>query len=126
MSGDRISARGLFDRVGGRERVRGILDRFYARLFDDVITGFHFAGHERAKIVDGQLAFLAWATGEDGELTVRHPKVAHEKVAPILRGHFDRRLVVLREQLETEGLGADDIDAWIGLEEAMRKHVQVR
>ena len=126
MSGSKVSARGLFDRVGGRERVRAILDRFYTRLFDDVITGFHFAGHERSKIVDGQLQFLAWATGADPELTVRHPKGAHVKVAPILRGHFDRRLVVLREVLAAEGLELSDIDAWIGLEEAMRKHVQAR
>ena len=116
----RQSARGLVERIGGRARLRAILDVFYQRLFDDVLVGFFFHGHDLARIVDGQCAFLLWAFGEEREYHGRHPSVAHRGLAPILRGHFDRRLQVLREVLEAEGLEPADIAAWLRVEESMR------
>ena len=100
-------AKGLIDRLGGVESVRALLDRFYRRLFDDVMVGFFFVGHDRAKIVDGQLQFLRWATGDRDDLPGRHPRSAHDELPPILGGHFDRRLVVLEEVLRAEGVDDD-------------------
>ena len=113
------SAKGLCDRLGGVESVRSILDRFYARLFDDVLVGFFFVGHDRAKIVDGQLQFLRWATGDRDDLPGRHPRTAHDELPPILGGHFDRRLVVLDEVLRDEGV-ADAAEGMSAAESSSR------
>jgi truncated hemoglobin YjbI len=117
---------GLVGRVGGVEGLRRILRRFYARLAADPMVGFFFAGRDLGAIVEGQLGFLLWALGEVPQLRVRHPRDAHGGLPPILRGHFDRRLVVLEETLREAGLGDDDIKAWLKIESALRKQVQAR
>jgi truncated hemoglobin YjbI len=116
--------KGIVARIGGPERLREILERFYAKLFEDPMVGFFFAGKSLDAIVAGQLGFLLWAFGAKPELESRHPREAHADLRPILRGHFDRRLVVLREVLTAEGLAPDDVDAWLRVEESMRPHVQ--
>ena len=116
--------RGLVTRVGGPERVRAILERFYARLAADPMVGFFFAGHDLGAIADGQLAFLMKATGLDPGRPFEHPRVAHRALPPILRGQFDRRLRILEDTLVDEGVDGDDIAAWLALEESMRKVVQ--
>jgi len=124
--GARPTARGLVARLGGVERLRVLLDRFYLRLYEDPMVGFFFAGKDRARIVDGQLGFLLKAFGETASFDGRHPSVAHLDLPPILRGQFDRRLVVLRSVLEEAGVPAADVDLWIRVEESMRRHVQRR
>ena len=39
-----------FDRAGGEATVRGVIDRFVDRMFDDFIIGFRFDGKDRARI----------------------------------------------------------------------------
>ena len=122
MTAGRVS--GLVGRIGGPERVREILHRFYTRLFQDPIVGFFFHGQDIHKIVDGQHAFLMRAFQETEEFTGRHPSVAHVDLPPIRRGQFDRRLLVLREVLLQEGLDPKDVEAWIKVEEGMRGLIQ--
>jgi truncated hemoglobin YjbI len=117
---------GLVERIGGAEALRAILRRFYARLYADPMVGFFFAGRDLGRIVDGQLAFLLWAFGAVPQLRAKHPRDAHGALPPILRGHFDRRLVILRETLEREGLAAEDVEAWLRVERSMRRQVQAR
>ena len=116
----------LVTRIGGPERLHEILTRFYERLAADVIVGFFFVGHDLGAIIDGQHAFLCWAFGAADELHARHPRDAHRSLVPILRGHFDRRMTILRECLEAEGLAAADIEAWLKVERSMRAVVQAR
>ena len=122
--GDHGPARGLVERIGGPARVRAILDVLYARLFADPWVGFFFAGRERDTIVAGQLAFLLKAFGHTDAFAGRHPSVAHDALPPIREGHFDRRLVVLREVLESEGLEPADVEAWLRVERGMRAAIQ--
>ncbi len=121
-----MATRGLVERIGGPARLRAILERFYGRLAADPMVGFFFAGRDLAAIVDGQQAFLVWAFGAEPDLRARHPRDAHGALPPILRGHFDRRLVILKETLLDEGLDRDDVAAWLKVERSMRKHVQAR
>ncbi len=120
----RRPARGLVARIGGGEQLREILERFYARLATDPMVGFFFAGRDLTAIVAGQQGFLLWAFGEVEELTVRPPREAHRDLPPILRGHFDRRLVILDEVLRESGLDAADREAWLRVERSMRRAVQ--
>lgn len=120
------AARGLVGRVGGIDGLRRILRRFYARLAADPMVGFFFAGRDLGAIVEGQLGFLMWAFGEVPQLRVRHPRDAHSGLPPILRGHFDRRLVVLEETLREAGLSDEDRNAWLKIESALRRQVQAK
>ena len=117
--------RGLVERIG-EERVRAILRRFYRRLREDALVGFFFAGRDLDDIADGQLAFLQRATGAAPHRPPRHPREAHRDLPPILRGHFDRRLLVLREVLEAEGVQAEDVEVWLRLEQSLRALIQSR
>ncbi len=117
-------SRGLLGRIGGVEALRRILRRFYARMAADPMVGFFFAGRDLGAIVEGQLGFLLWAFGEVPQLRVRHPKDAHGQLPPILRGHFDRRLVLLEETLREAGLSEEDVQAWIKIESALRRRIQ--
>jgi truncated hemoglobin YjbI len=114
----------MVERMGGPAAVRAILQRFYERLAQDPMVGFHFAGRDLEAIVDGQLAFLLKAFGVTAEFAGRHPSVAHGELAPILRGQFDRRLVVLAEVLEEAGLTEDERERWLAVERSMRSVVQ--
>ena len=116
-------ARGLIQRLGGAERVREILVRFYALLAEDVWVGFFFVGRDLDEIVDGQLRFLMRATGEKVESPARHPADAHRDLPPILSGHFDRRVHLLRQVLGGEGVAPVEIEAWVRIEESMRRVV---
>lgn len=116
----------MVERLGGPVAVRKILQRFYRALASDAIVGFHFAGRDLEAIVDGQLGFLLKAFGVTAEFAGRHPSVAHQGLAPILRGQFDRRLVLLGEVLEAAGLSADERALWLGVERSMRAVVQAR
>lgn len=117
--------RGLVSRLGGPERLRAILEVFYQRLLGDSLVGFFFAGRDLTKITAGQHAFLMRAFQETERFDGVHPSRAHVSLPPILRGHFDRRLVVLREVLEAEGVDPADIEAWLKVERGMRGVVQV-
>ena len=118
-----MSARGLVDRIGGPERLRAILDVFYARLVDDPIVGFFFFGKDLDEIAAGQWGFLMRAFGAAERFHGKNPLVAHVDLPPILAGHFDRRLVVLREVLEEEGVEEDDIEAWLKVENSCRNRL---
>ncbi len=123
---ERLPVRGLVERLGGEERLLEILRLFYARMAEDLIVGFFFAGHDLEQIVQGQHAFLLRATGTRDWFNGKHPSVAHRGLTPILRGHFDRRLVLLTEILEQEGVAPGDRDAWLRLESGFRAVVQAR
>lgn len=118
-----MSARGLVDRIGGPERLRAILEAFYARLARDPIVGFFFAGKDLGKIVDGQWGFLMRAFGAAERFGGKNPLIAHTELAPIKRGHFDRRITILRETLADEGVEPADIEAWVKVENGFRRRI---
>lgn len=110
--------------MGGRERLRAVLTRFYGELAADPMVGFFFAGRDLEAVIDGQYRFLLRAFGAEDRYHGRPPGQAHDALAPILRGHFDRRLRVLEQVLASEGLDPPDIAAWIRVEEGFRKLIQ--
>ena len=110
--------------MGGPAPVRALLADFYARMAVDPIVGFFFAGKDLAKIVDGQLQFLCKVSGEVDEYAGRHPAQAHMDLAPIRRGQFDRRLVLLRETLAEHRVDDADIAAWLQVERSLRRRIE--
>lgn len=110
--------------AGARAEIAGILREFYQRMSRDVLLGFFFDGHDLEAIARKQGEFILRAFGAEPSYTGKPPAQAHEALAPILRGHFDRRLVILEETLRAHGLPPEDIRVWIAFEDAFRDSVQ--
>ena len=79
-------------------RLRVVIEDFYSRLVDDVMIGFLFAGKDRARLIEKETEFTARLLGADVPYTGRAIKEAHAR-SPILGGHFERRLEILRQTL---------------------------
>ncbi len=110
----------LFQSIGSEQRLREILRRFYTVMSQDTMIGFFFAGRDLDSIADKQSEFLLRAMGERPTYSGKAPADAHSSLAPILPGHFDRRLRILEQVLSEEGLPAEDIRTWLAFENAFR------
>jgi truncated hemoglobin YjbI len=110
----------LYRQAGGEEGLTRILRDFYRRMSGDILIGFFFDGKDLDAIADQQRAFLMRAMGATPSYSGAPPAQAHDKLPPILAGHFDRRLRILEETLAAHGLSAPDIQTWITFESAFR------
>ena len=113
----------LYRNVGGEEALTRILREFYARMARDLMIGFFFAGFDTDQIADQQRAFLMRAMGATPSYAGKAPAQAHDKLPPILAGHFDRRLRILEETLRDHGVSAEDIRTWVSFESAFREQI---
>jgi truncated hemoglobin YjbI len=113
----------LYERIGGEENLTRILLDFYGRMARDVLIGFFFAGKDVDAIAMKQKSFLMRAFGVTQSYSGKPPAQAHENLAPILYGHFDRRIQILEETLRDHGLAVEDIRTWVGFENAFREQI---
>ena len=114
----------IYAKIGGEKGLRRIVSDFYEKVSQDVLIGFFFTGRDLVHIADMQSQFLMKAMGAVEQYSGRLPAQAHEQLPPILRGHFDRRLVILRETLRDHGLSESDIQVWIDFENAFRSVIE--
>ncbi|MEN9722692.1 MAG: hypothetical protein RJB38_678 [Pseudomonadota bacterium] len=110
----------LFQEIGSKDRVHHIMLGFYERMAQDTMIGFFFAGKNLSEIAARQAEFLLKAMGESRTYSGLSPAQAHEKLAPILPGHFDRRTRLLEGHLKDQGLSPRAIQAWLDFEQAFR------
>lgn len=113
----------LYQRIGGEPALEAILQDFYARMAKDVMIGFFFEGKDLASIAQKQKEFLMRAFGAATSYSGKAPFEAHRALAPILAGHFTRRLRILEETLKDHGLSAEDIRTWVEFENAFRRGI---
>lgn len=114
----------LYQNLGGEPGLRKILSDFYQRMGQDVMLGFFFQGKDLESIARNQGNFLMRAMGASPSYSGQPPAQAHRSMAPILPGHFDRRLRILEDTLRAHGVAEADIRTWVGFEEAFRSAVQ--
>jgi len=118
----------LVSRFGSEPKAQGQIAiwvrDFYTRFAADLLIGFFFAGKDLDLIAARQTEFLLRAMGARESYSGKAPASAHLEIAPILRGHFDRRLVIIRSALTEHGLTDAQISAWIGFEEVFRNVVE--
>ncbi|MFB6130983.1 MAG: group 1 truncated hemoglobin [Salinigranum sp.] len=89
----------LYERLGGREAIAAVVDRFYERvLADDDLAGF-FAGVEMRRVRAHQTLFLVAATGGPMEYTGASVREAHVDL-DLTEEHFDAVAAHLRRTLE--------------------------
>jgi truncated hemoglobin YjbI len=126
LAPDRTQLRDLIESIGGEPGLQRILLAFYSRMERDPMIGFFFTGKPIAHISSKQGEFILLAAGLRTNFEGKGPATAHTGLPPILKGHFDRRLVLLREALLEEGLSAEQIQTWVRFEESFRSMVVSR
>ena len=87
-----------FERLGGEQGLRAVIDDFVDRVFDDVMIGFHFGAASRERIKAKEYEFAARHLGAPIDYTGR-PLVDAHGTHRILGGQFVRRLTILAETL---------------------------
>lgn len=113
----------MYVEIGSEARLGELLTKFYKKMSTDIMLGFFFSGKDICHIVQQQKMFFLRAVGINKVYEGKSPRAAHRKIPPILKGHFDRRMVLLRETLTEEGMSEKNIQTWINFEEQFRKSI---
>jgi len=111
----------LFEVIGG-DALRAVIADFYRRLFGDVMIGFLFHGKDRSQLVQREWEFTARLLGSTMPYTGRSIREAHKR-SPILGGHFERRLQILKETLADHDVDDEVKQKW--LDHTVRLRAQV-
>jgi truncated hemoglobin YjbI len=126
LSPDRKQLKLLIESIGGETALFRILLSFYERMAKDPMIGYFFEGKPIPAIAGKQGEFILMAAGLLQKFEGKGPASAHSDLPPIYEGHFDRRLILLRETLQKEGLSDSEIGIWLRFEESFRSLVVTR
>lgn len=122
----RTALEALYRELGSDERVFALMLGFYEALARDTMVGFFFSGKDLAEISRRQAEFLLRAMGARPSYSGKPPAQAHDRIAPILPGHFDRRARILEAFLKSQGVSEPGVRAWVEFEEAFRDAVVMK
>ena len=106
------------DALGGRAAVEALIGDFIDRVFDDFIIGFLFEGRDRARIVRHEVELAVAHLGGEAAYSGRPLGAVHRPLR-INRGHFRRRLALLRTVLSDHGIDPAIADRWIDHDAAL-------
>jgi hemoglobin len=95
-----------------KDQLRILFVDFYNRVFDDTMIGFLFHGKDKQRLIDKEVEFTQRILGEDVPYTGRGMRQAHAKV-PVLGGHFDRRMQILRDVLTDHNVSESIQTPWL-------------
>jgi len=108
-----------FERLGGEEKVRAIVDSFMERVFADRMIGFFFRDADRRRLKELEYQLSAKFLGANVKYEGRPLHLAHSK-HPIMGGHFARRRQILKETLEAYDVPEFIRDAWLKHTDSLR------
>jgi len=108
-----------FERLGGEEKVRAIVDSFMERVFADRMIGFFFRDADRKRIKEMEYQLTAEFLGAQISYQGRPLAIAHAK-HPIMGGHFARRRQILKETLEECNVPEPIREAWLKHTDSLR------
>ena len=104
-----------YERLGGADGVRAIVTEFVEQVHADFIIGFFFEGRDRERILTHEIEHASRVLGGDVAYTGRPVAQVHPPLR-INRGHFQRRLAILRTVLSRRGVDAGIVDRWLAAE----------
>jgi hemoglobin len=107
-----------YDRIGGAEGLIAIFEDFVPMVFEDFIIGFMFVGRDRRRVLSKEVELAASHLGGPRNYTGRPLDQVH-KPLPINRGHFRRRMALLRKVLASHRVDDDIVERWVGHNEAL-------
>ncbi len=112
----------VFDKIGN-DALRAVIADFYDRIFADVMIGFLFAGKDKQRLIDKEWELAAVMLGAPGVRYTGRPIRAAHAASPILGGHFERRLQLLRDTLADHDVNPEVCEVWIRHTLALRDQV---
>ena len=112
----------MFERIGGAEALRRLIDDFVDRLFADVMIGFMFQRANRERIKRFEFQHAAVFLGATVEYEGRPLRQAHQP-HKIMGGQFDRRREILRQVLRSHSIAPDIQAAWLEHTESLRSEI---
>lgn len=99
----------LYDRLGGHDGIRAVVDEFYDRLLDDDELGPFFAEADMEKLRATQTGFLCEAAGGPETYEAEPVRDAHLHI-PFTSNHIQRALELLDQSLSTFDIAEEDAD----------------
>jgi len=119
---DPLESQSPFERLGGEQKVRAIVDSFMERVFADRMIGFFFRSVDRERIKEMEYQLAAEFLGAGIAYQGRPLHIVHAK-HPIMGGHFARRRQILQETLDEYGVAAPIRDAWLRHTDSLREQI---
>ena len=116
---DPLESQSPFERLGGEQKVRAIVDSFMERVFADRMIGFFFRDADRMRIKELEFQLAAKFLGADIEYQGRPLHLVHAK-HPIMGGHFARRRQILKETLEAFDVPPVIQETWLAHTDSLR------
>ncbi|MBX0285084.1 group 1 truncated hemoglobin [Halomicroarcula sp. F28] len=103
----------LYERLGGHDGIRAVVDDFYDRLLADDDIGPFFEGSDLAKLRRTQTDFLCEAAGGPETYDAEPIREAHIDV-PFTPEHIQRAVELLYRSLGEFDVADEDADAVVG------------
>ena len=104
-----MSERTLYERLGGHDGIRAVVDDFYDRLVDDEAIGPFFQGSDMELLRRTQTDFLCEAAGGPETYDAAPIREAHLHV-PFTPEHIQRAVELLEESLNAFDVPEEDAD----------------
>jgi truncated hemoglobin YjbI len=101
--------------IGGEAAVQAHVRALVARFASDFIIGYLFEGRDLERVIRHEVEHAVEHLGGPRRYTGRPLALAHRPLR-INRGHFRRRLAILRTVLGERGVDPEIIDRWIAAE----------
>jgi hemoglobin len=105
-----VTDRRLYDRLGGHEGIRAVVDDFYARLRADEELGPFFRNADMERLRRTQTDFLCEAAGGPEMYDAEPVRDAHRHV-PFTPSLVERAVELLYESLDEFDVPDEDADA---------------
>ena len=100
----------LYERLGGHDGIRAVVDDFYDRLLDDDELGSFFAHADMEKLRQTQTDFLCEAAGGPEIYDAAPVREAHLHI-PFTPDHIQRAIELLYEALSEYDVPEEDAEA---------------
>lgn len=107
-----------YERIGGEPAVRALVQAFVARMADDFVIGFQFAGKDLERIAYHEVEHASEVLGGPVRYSGRSLGLVHEPLR-VHRGQFQRRIALLRAVLREREVPEDVIARWVAHDEAL-------
>ncbi|MCA8923379.1 MAG: group 1 truncated hemoglobin [Planctomycetes bacterium] len=111
-----------YERLGGSEPLRAIVDDFVSRVVQDLLIGFHFRATDVEGLKRHEYAFAAHHLGGPEAYGGRPIAEVHLPLK-ILGGQFDRRRELLEQTLRDHDAPPEVVAHWLEVTDRLRPQV---